>query len=377
MNNRATFLLLACLLLAGSRVSAQQFAFGMQYSCEPEDAYAKVTLPASALADLVRESGESITMNDICMDDKPVGTLSGYQADYDGDGTDEMWLLYTNNNCNVTVIVTPAGGGKYALMDILPLPTGKALIRPIITLDKGVQMYAQSSSTLPDGGTEVKGSILWYQQTALIILTSWSEFNGMRDGKHVSEAVDAAWTDGNFDKIKELVVRYSIHETGGGKRTEKNMVDRYVLTLDFLPNHLRYGVYDSVGMAALDEAEKKARTARGRMNREETRDAGIVAMREAIQTDPFMVWARVHLGEFLLHDGKYSDAAKTLIEARKFGPENNKLFRILGDAYLRLNDLQLALEAYTRYLEVGPESNYYKKKVEHNIKQITIPKRRR
>jgi len=167
MNNRATFLLLACLLLAGSRVSAQQFAFGMQYSCEPEDAYAKVTLPASALADLVQESGESITMKDICMDDKPVGTLSGYQADYDGDGTDEMWLLYTNNNCNVTVIVTPAGGGKYALMDILPLPTGKALIRPIITLDKGVQMYAQSSSTLPDGGTEVKGSILWYQQTAL------------------------------------------------------------------------------------------------------------------------------------------------------------------------------------------------------------------
>jgi len=384
MKTLATTLLFAAFLLSPvSRVSAQQFAFGMQYACEADDAFAKVTLPVSALVDMINESGEAIPPADVCLVEKPTGTLSGYQADFDGDGTEEMWLMYQTGSgadaCAVTLVVAPVGGGKYQLMDIPALPSGTtALIRPIITLDQGVQMYLQTSSTLGDGTQEVKGSILWYTQTALIILTSWTQHAGMRDGKFVAEKVDAVWTDTNFDQVKELVIRYSIHETGGGAMTSSNIVDQYILTLDFLPNHLRYGLYDSVGYEQLQQAETKARAARIRMNREETRIEGIVAIREALDVNPFMNWVWVRLGESLLmEDHKYGDAEYTLLQAALFNPEHNKTWRLLGDTYLRLNNLQKALEAYTRYMELGPESNYYKRKVEHNIKQITIPRKTR
>jgi len=375
-----SFLIVAASLMPVSKASAQ-FAFGMQYSVAAEDAYAKITLPASALADIVKESGDVISGKDVCLTDKPQGTLTGYQADYDGDGTEEMWLLYHSGpedaGCNVTLIITAAGGGKYQLMDLLSFPGGKALLRPIVALDGGVQMYMQNSRTTEDGSAEVKGSVLAYTQTALIILTSWTQRAGMREDTFITEQVDAVFIDMNFDNVKELVVRYNSHETGGGAATSKNLVDQYILTLDFLPNHLRYGVYDSVGYDKIQEAETTAKVGRGQLNRDETRIDGIVKMRDALQANPFMTWARVRLGEFLLHDGKYSDAEQTLVLARAFDPEYNKTYRILGDTYLRLNDLQKALTAYERYMELGPESNYYKRKVEHNIKQITIPKKRR
>lgn len=376
----SSLLLLAVMLLPLSDASAQ-CAFGMKYSVAAEDAYAKVTLPAAALAAIIQESGDAISAKDVCLGDKPEGTLSGYQADYDGDGTEEMWLLYHTGpqdaGCNVTLIVTPVGGGKYQLMDLLSFPGGKALIRPIIALDGGVQMYLQNEHTLEDGTQEIKGSLLAYQQTALIILTSWTQRAGMRDDTFIAEQVDAVFTDLNFDNIKELVVRYSLHETGGGAPTAKNMVDQFILTLDFLPNHLRYGVYDSAGYDKIQEAENMAKSGRTMLNRDETRIEGIVKMRDAMQINPFMTWARLRLGEFLLHDGKYSDAEQTLILARTFDPEYNKTYRLLGDTYLRLNDLQKSLTAYERYMALGPESNYYKRKVEHNIKQITIPRNRR
>ncbi|MBE0646094.1 MAG: tetratricopeptide repeat protein [Bacteroidetes bacterium] len=381
MKTLATSLLILAALFSPVSKASAQFAFGMQYSVAAEDAYAKITLPASALVDIIKESGDVISGKDVCLGDKPQGTLTGYQADYDGDGTEEMWLLYHTGpddaGCNVTLIITPAGGGKYQLMDLLSFPGGKALIRPIIALDGGVQMYLQNTRTMEDGNVEVKGSVLAYTQTALIILTSWTQKAGMRDDTFITEQVDAVFIDLNFDNVKELVVRYNMHETGGGAPTSKNLVDQYILTLDFLPNHLRYGVYDSVGYEKIQEAENLAKTGRGELNRDETRTEGIVKMQEALQANPFMTWARVRLGEFLLHDGKYSDAQLTLVLARSFDPEYNKTYRILGDTYLRLNDLQKALEAYERYMALGPESNYYKKKVEHNIKQITIPKNRR
>ncbi len=376
-----SLLLFVFLFLSMSRLTAQQFSFGMQYACEPEDAYAKVTLPATALTDIITESGEAISPADVCLAEKPAGMLSGFQADYDGDGKEEMWLLYhtgpEKTGCNVTLVITAAGGGKYQLMDLLALPPGEVLIRPIITLDKGVQMYLENRSTPADGNPITKGSILWYTQTALIVLTSWTQTSGIRDGRYVAEIVDAAWTDSNFDKIKELVVRYSIHETGGGTPTSKNMVDQYILTLDFLPNHLRYGVYDSAGYTKIQDADTKAKISRTKLNRDETRTEGIIGMREALSVNPFMTWSRVRLGEFLLHDGKYADAEFTLLQAATFDPTHNKTYRILGDTYLRLNDLQKALAAYNRYLELGPESNYYKNKVKGNIKNITVPRRRR
>ncbi len=375
-----SLLILVAFILPVSKASAQ-FAFGMQYSVEAEDAYAKITVPASALVDIIKESGDAITRKDVCLGEKPVGTLNGFQADFDEDGTEEMWLLYHSGpedaGCNVTLIITPAGGGKYQLMDLLSFPGGKALIRPIIALDGGVQMYLQNSHTLDDGSTEIKGSVLAYTQTALIILTSWTQQAGMREDTFITEQLDAVFLDLNFDNVKELIVRINSHETGGGSATSKNLVDQYILTLDFLPNHLRYGVYDSVGYSKIQEAESMAKVGRTELNRDETRIEGIVKMQEALLINPFMTWARVRLGEFLMHDGKYSDAEHTLVLARAFDPEYNKTYRILGDTYLRLNDLQKSLTAYQRYMELGPESKYYKRKVEHNIKQITIPKKRR
>ncbi len=381
MKTLATTLLIVVALLSPVSKASAQFAFGMQYCVDAEDAHAKITLPASALVDIIKESGDAISSKDVCLGEKPQGTLSGYQADFDGDGTEEMWLLYHTGEdgagCNVTMIITPTGGGKYQLMDLLSFPGGKALIRPMVALDGGIQMYLQNSHTLEDGSEEVKGSVLAYTQTALIILTSWTQKAGMKEDTFITEQVDAVFIDLNFDNVKELVVRYNMHETGGGAPTSKNLVDQYILTLDFLPNHLRYGVYDSVGYDKIQEAETLAKAGRTQLNRDETRIEGIIKMREALQTNPFMTWARVRLGEFLLHDGKYSDAQLTLVLARAFDPEYNKTYRILGDTYLRLNDLQKALAAYERYIELGPESTYYRKKVEHNIKQITIPKNRR
>jgi hypothetical protein len=381
MKTLATSLLILIVILLPVSKASAQFAFGMKYSVVAEDAYAKITLPASALADLIKSSDDAITSKDVCLGDKPQGTLNGFQADYDGDGTEEMWLLYHSGpedaGCNVTLIITPAGGGKYQLMDLLSFPGGKALIRPLIALDGGVQMYLQNTRTLEDGSTEVKGSVLAYTQTALIILTSWTQRAGMREDTYITEQVDAVFIDLNFDSIKELVIRYNSHETGGGAPTSKNLVDQYILTMDFLPNHLRYAVYDSVGYDKIQAAENSAKIGRTQINRDETRTDGIIKIQDALQANPFMTWARVRLGEFLLNDGKYSDAEQTLVLARAFDPEYNKTYRILGDTYLRLNDLQKALTAYQRYMDLGPESNYYKRKVEHNIKQITIPKKRR
>lgn len=380
MKTLASSLLLLVFIFTPFTQASAQIAFGMEYSLAPEDACAKVTLPATALADMIADSPDGITRKDVCLGETPEGTLSGYQADFDGDGREEMWMLYhtgpEQGGCNVTMVISPAGGGKYQLMDLMSFPGKDALIRPIITLEKGLQMYLQTTQTYGDDMKQVKGSVLAYTQTALIVLTSWVEREGMKDDTFINEEVDAVFTDVNFDNVKELVVRFGVHETGGSAPTSNNMVDQFILTLDYLPNHMRYGVYDSVGYDKLQEAETMAKFGRTKLNRDETRIEGIIAMREALQINPFMTWARVRLGEFLLHDGKYADAEQTLLLAQTFDPEYNKTYRILGNTYLRLNDLQKALAAFQRYIELGPESNYYRKKVEHNIKQITIPKRR-
>lgn len=374
-----SFLTLILLITTGTAARAQ-FAFGIESSVCKADEYPGVSLPAATLREIGEYSADQIKAADLCIETPANGIFSGYQADYDGDGAQEMWLLYHSGpedaGCTACVIVSPIGGGKYQLQDLFSVHGGNAVMRPIRTLDKGVQMYLQTTQT-KDGVVEVQGSVLAYQQTALIILTSWVQRNGVVNGKHIVEKADAVFRDMNFDNTKELIVRYSMHETGGGGATESNLTDRFILTLDFLPNHLRYGVYDSVGMAELSEAESKATAGRRQMNREETRIDGIVQMREALETNPFLTSERVHLAEFLLHDGKYADAEKTLIEAAEFEPSYAKTYRILGDTYLRLNDLQKALDAYNTYLALGPESSYYEKKVEQNIKNITIPRKKR
>ena len=100
-------------------------------------------------------------------------------------------------------------------------------------------------------------------------------------------------------------------------------------------------------------------------------------VREAIRVDPFMVKERVKLGQFFLMDGKYADAEKMLSSAIDFDGTYPKAYKLLGDTYLRLNDLQKALAAYTKFLEYNKvKSSMDVRQVKHNIKQITIPKAR-
>lgn len=368
------------LLLLTPRAYAQ-YAFGIESSLEPEGDFAKVSLPVSTLARLAEASTDQVKKEDLCIGADAQGQFSGYQADYDGDGSEELWLLYHSGpadaGCNVVAVVSPLGGTNYQLQDLLHVGPGKALIRPIRTLDKSTQMYLQVDRTLEGSGREIKGSVLAYTQTALIILTSWTQTSTNTAGVVRVEKVDAVFADMNFDNTKELMVRYTIHDATSGAATEKNMTDRYVLTLDYLPNHMRYGVYDSAGFDKVKDAEKKAQLGRQKIGRESTRVEGIVLIREALAADPFMTRERTRLGESLLMDGKYGDAEKTLLQSARFDPTFVKTYRILGDTYLRLNDLQKALSAYQTYLKLGGESDYYRKKVEKNVKNITVPKGRR
>ncbi len=359
----------------GASTARAQFAFGIESSCSPEDAFAKVSVPAATFADIVRSSAEGIPAADACLTGTPGGALHGFQADFDANGSEEMFLLYAaDGGCNVLAVLTSQGGGSYTMLDMFPLPKGKALIRPMTILQTGVQMYAQSTYTLADGSTEVKGAVFALYKGSLALLTSWTQKNIVKDGAPHAVDVRATFADLNFDGQRELIVRTSVHQ--GASMTEKSLVDRHVLTLDYMPDHMRYNLYDSAGFDKVQQAEPMAKTGQRMLGREQTRTEGIIKIREALTVDPFLTSYRVKLGEFFLMSGKYSDAEKTLLIAQQFEPGYAKTYKILGDTYLRLNDLQKSLDAYNTYLKLSPNA-HDKAKVKYNIRQITVPRGRR
>lgn len=362
------------------RVAAQEkFAFGMEHFVSADDAYAKVSIPATVFQEAVKSAKSGISDKEACLPAPAGNTMNGYQADFDGDGKEEMIVLYRNPAiepaCNTLVMLTPAGGGKFDLLDVMLLPAGSALIRPMITLEKGVQLYLQCTYTLPDATPETKAYLIASRETAMLILISWTQKNSVVDGKKYVQDIQAAWSDVNYDKRKELFLDCRMHQAApGSKLTDKNMTDHYVLTLDFLANHLRYGVYDSSGYDKVKEAEAMAKAGERMIGRDETRDDGILKIREALRINPFLSSTRVRLGNFFLRAGKYSDAQKTLQVAREFSPSNAKAWKLEGDTYLRLNDLQKALEVYTKYMTLIPKNSQTMdaRQVRHNLKQITV-----
>ena len=377
MKTRLTILFAVSLFIFADSAMQAQFAFGMQNFVAKDDAYAKVSIPAATWAEIVKSGKEGLTEKDACLLPTAGGTLTGYQADFDGDGKEEMWVLYSNTAtdpaCNVIATLVPAGGGKFQLLDVLTLEPGTALIRPIVTLDEGIQLYGQNTYTLPDGVVETKGMILGMKQGLTVILISWTMKNGMVDGKKTVQLVSAAFSDINYDNRKELFLDFRTH-LAAGKLTDKNMLDRYVITLDFLPNHLRYGVYDSSGFDKVKEADALAKSGERLMARETTRDEGITKARNAIRINPFLTKTRVNLGKFLLNLGKYSDAEKTLLVATEFERDYAKAHKLLGDTYVRLNDLQKALDCYTTFLELVPKNSNTLdvRQAKINIRQITV-----
>ncbi len=356
-----------------------QFAFNMKQFVEADDAYAKVTVPASVWAEMVKSSQEGINQQEACVLSSTPGELSGYQADYDGDGTEEMWLLYRNNSvepgCNMLAVMTPVGGGSYKLLDMLALPAGTALIRPIKTLDEGVQLYAQCSYTLEDGSPETKGILLGFRQQSIVILISWTQKTSTVENRRIVQDVQAAFVDINYNNRKELFLDFRTHEPKGNSAlSEKNMTDRYVITLDYLPNHLRYGVYDSTGYDKIQQAGSLVKSGERMLGKASTRDEGVVRIREALRLNPFLTRTRVKLGQFFLNQGKYADAEKTLLLARAFDDTYPKNHKLLGDTYLRLNDMQKALDCYTTYLDMIPKNTRTldARQARINVQRITV-----
>jgi hypothetical protein len=376
MKTFSSFLFTAILLICVSTTSSAQFLFGMDRMCASDKEYAKVTIPTSVYADIIKQSKQGIPEKDACLPVGKAGTVSGYQADFGGDGTTTMWLLYHNGTekegCNVLLLVSPQSGGSYDLLDVMNLPEGPCLIRPIVVLGKGVQMYVQNKYPLPDGSTESRGAVLAYAQKAQVILTSWTQYDGMKEGKRVVQEAQTVFADMNFDKVKELLIQYNIYEPGNQKISDKNLVDQYLLTCDYVPEHMRYTIYDSTGCEKLTAAAAKAKAGLRIMNRD--KDQGVTMAREALVANPFLAKERMKLGEFFLMDGKYGDAEKTLVIAKYFDPKLPKIYKLLGDTYLRLNTLEKALDEYQVYLEIGPKDTTDYKKVKHNVEQITIPK---
>ena len=371
-----SFLLTAVLLICVATTSSAQFMFGMDRMCASEKEYAKVTIPISVYSDIMKQSKQAIPDKDACLPAGKAGTISGYQADFAGDGNTVMWLLYHNGTekegCNAIFLLSPQSGGSYELLDFMNLPDGPCIIRPIVVLNKGIQMYVQNKYVLPDGVTEARGAVLASVQKSQVILTSWTQKDGTKDGKRVVQEAQAVFADMNFDKVKELLIQFNIYEPGNQKVSEKNMTDQYVLTCDYLAEHMRYTIYDSTGFEKLDAARAKAKAGLRIMQRD--KDKGVTMVREALVIDPFLAKERMKLGEFFLLDGKYGDAEKTLIIAKYFDPKLPKIYKLLGDTYLRLNTLQQALAEYQVYLEIGPKETTDYKKVKHNVEQITIPK---
>ncbi|MBL0174578.1 MAG: tetratricopeptide repeat protein [Ignavibacteria bacterium] len=365
------------------RAAAQEkFAFGMENFVSADDAFAKVSVPAAAWATLVKAGKEGITDKDACLPPQAGSTMNGYQADYDGDGKEEMLVLFSNTAavpaCNVLAVLSPASGGTFLLHDIMTLPAGTALLRPVVTLETGVQFYVQCTYPLPEGGNETKGFLMSTRENIMLVLAAWTQKNFMLDGKKMTQNVRAALCDVNYDNRKELFLDCATHASAGGKLTEKNMTDRYIITLDFLPNQLRYGVYDSSGIDKVKLADAQAAAGQRMIGRDETRDDGILKIREALRVNPFMSKTRVRLGQYFLNAGKYSDAEKTLSVAKDFEPSYAKAWKLLGDTYVRLNDLQKALEVYTRYLTLIPKDSQTMdaRQVRHNVKQITVWRRK-
>jgi len=258
---------------------------------------------------------------------------------------------------------------------MLALPAGTALLRPIKPLDEGVQLYAQCSYTLEDGSPETKGILLGFRQQSIVILISWTQKTSTVENRRIVQDVQAAFVDINYNNRKELFLDFRTHEPKGNSAlSEKNMTDRYVITLDYLPNHLRYGVYDSTGYDKIQQAGSLVKSGERMLGKASTRDEGVVRIREALRLNPFLTRTRVKLGQFFLNQGKYADAEKTLLLARAFDDTYPKNHKLLGDTYLRLNDMQKALDCYTTYLDMIPKNTRTldARQARINVQRITV-----
>jgi len=375
MKNLISSFLIVCAVVCNAPDLRAQYSFGMEAAFAPKDSYAEVSIPATSLRTIIEDNLKGMDDRDVCLNLKPEGQMAGFQADFDGDKTEEMWLLYhigpEFEGCNVMIAVAPIGGGKYKLFDVMSLPPGKVKIHPVKALSEGLQMYLESAYNLGDGTRETKGTILAYKQTTMVILTSWTTKNYSANGAMVYQDVRAAMFDSNFDQTKEIALLVSKYSNPSKK--DKALIERYVLTLDYVPENLRYSIYDSAGFDKVLEAVKNASAGKRMLHRPATSMEGVVKIKQALEVNPFLTDVRVYLGQYFLNAGKYGDAEHALVAATEIDNTSQKGFMYLGDTYLRLNDLQKAKAAYEKYLAFKP-TGMNARRVKQNLDRITNPR---
>ncbi len=358
-----------------SHVSSAQLHFGIEPYCMKSNALPQKSVKASLLYDALQEYEQGANGELICLQPGAKNSGSGFEADFDDDGSTELFLLYHSGpdeaGCNALILAAEESGTRYTFKDGFKVMPGKARMRPMKNLDKGIQMYVEGDYSLPDGAKESKGSIFAVVRGTLMPLISWVQKDGQRDGKRVVTRAQVGFADLNFDDKNEMYVTYRVYEPGAGSISKKNMVERYTLVLDFVAEHMRYVIYDSIGYDKVKEAAALTSQGRRKLYSEKTRDQGIIDLTNAIEIDPMQNDARLILGRHLLNTGKYGDAENILKEGIAIEPTRADLYEALGNVYIKLNVLDKALANFRRYLELNPRSKI-RKSIERKIKQITV-----
>jgi tetratricopeptide (TPR) repeat protein len=83
--------------------------------------------------------------------------------------------------------------------------------------------------------------------------------------------------------------------------------------------------------------------------------------------DPLRANKSVEIGTFYLKRGNYDAAIERFEDATKFQPKLARPYSLLGEAYERKGDVDKALAAYRRYLEVyrnAPDREKIQKRIE-------------
>lgn len=379
MKTLLSFLLVCFAFLISPTFLSSQVEFGLSPYIKKAGSFPTKSITRQTLRELFVKTHSDVSPKDFCVDENSTTDPTGFEADFNADGQTEILLLWHNGpaeaGCNSLFLVREGVNKSYELLDVFNLAPGVPLVSAIKIFPKGVQIYAQNTFTLADGKKETKGALFAVEKDLIIVVSSWVQDDYSKDGKRTVTQLQCGLTDSDFDNTKELYVKCSTHEPGAGKPDEKNLVDQYVLTLDYLPNHMRYAIYDSSGYDKIQKAQELTKTGARLIAREATEEDGILQLKEAITLNPFQTDARIALGRYYLRTGKPGDAERIFLQAIEIDPLTPESYVYLGDTYIKLNTLQQSLENFRTYLELKPNAKD-RKAVESKIRQITIPKRR-
>jgi len=359
---------------------AAQVDFGLQPYCESPKNYPAKSLPSQVLRTLVTEAGNGADPAQFCLGDGAAAEAHGFEADLNSDQQAELILVQHSGpgdtGCNALFILREESNKTYKLLDMFQVAPGTATTLPIRLLPNGMQIYSQSSYKKEDGSMETKGAFFTFEKEALLVLISWVTKDGTVNGARTVTTAQGALADVDYHGVKEFFLKISTYQPGDGKPDDKNLTDRFVLTLQFLATQYRYVLYDSSGFDKITRAKDMTSVGARLLYSEKTAEDGVMKLKEAIAMDPFSTDARVTLGRYYLRTGKISDAERSFSQAIEMDPMAPDPYKYLGDTYIKINDLQKTLDNYRKFLELHPDGREAKR-VKAIIKQITVPKARR